>query len=217
MSLTTLGFLLITLSLYSLLLVRRAAYIQRYVLLPFIERLYSPNAMKVFNEDKREEIESKVDIYNFRILSCFITAILATLISALYILLVKYEGDVQTAGAIMAVLFGYLVANFNLNTTIQSWVRSVENKLISEVILEKTEAGGFDSVSDYLDDENKKMADYYEQMVDVAEEFDQVMKDEGFDPERNYDMSEEDYEEFLKILKRATEKMNEKHPEMSDK
>ncbi len=217
MSLTTLGFLIISLSLYSLLLVRRAAYIQRYVLLPFIDKIYSPNAMKVFNEDKREELASKVDIYNFRILSCFVTAILATLISALYILLVKYEGNVQTAGAILAVLFGYLVANFNLNTTIQSWVRSVENKLLSRVIIENADEGGFDSVSDYLGDEDKKLrADYYDKMVEVADDFDQAMIDEGYDPEKNYE-SDEDYAEFLKILERVTEKMNEKYPEVPDK
>ena len=105
----------------------------------------------------------------------------------------------------MAILFGYLLANYNINTTIERWVHNVENDILSGIIIENTKSGGFDSVSDYLADENKKV-------IEEFAKFEQMLLDEGFDSEKDYD-----YEEFLEILERVTEKMNKKYPETSDK
>lgn len=218
MSLTMLGVLLFVLSGYSYLLIRKAGYVQRHALLPFLYQMHSKNVLNTLSKQEHDLIHDQIDIFNLRIMSCFIACVVGVGLASLFFVLVSAGGDGRIPGYIMAVLFAYLCANYNLNSTVLTWVRASETELMSRVIVKNAEAGGFDSLSDYLIAENDKMVkEAIEEAKVIAEEYEEITDELGFDPDKDYNESDEAREELFRILDEATEILRQRHPKMDGK
>ncbi len=218
MSLTMLGVLLLTMSAYSYMLIRRAGHVQRYALLPFLYQMHSKNVLKTLTAEEHELIHDQIDIFNLRIISCFIACVVGVGLASLFFVLVSAGGDGSIPGYIMAVLFAYLGANYNLNSTVTTWVRASETELLSRVIVKNAKDEGFDNLSDYLIAENDKMvAEAIEEAKVIAEEYEEITDELGFDPDKDYNDSDEAREELFRILDEATETLRQRHPEMNEK
>ncbi len=212
--LVTAAILISGLSIYSYILVLRATHVQYNCIMPFYYRVHTPNAMDVLTDQEHGIIHKKVDSFNLRIITCFIVALVAVLLGAFFIALVVYGGDGRIIGSIMAVAFAYVLSNYNINSTAVNWIREVENDILARIIAKKSEAAGFTSLGAYLDDENRKMwGDYFKEMRDLAGEFEEVATVLGFDPKRDYEVTHETYEEFLKIMDETEAIMRERHPD----
>lgn len=215
MTLSTAILIIAALSFYSFFLVRKSAHVQINSIIPFLFRVHSPNVMELLSKEEHESIHDKIDIFNLRILTCWIASILAIGLSMFFIALVYYEsGNPSIVGILMSGLFAYLCVNYNLNSRVVSWIMDVENDLLARIIIKKQEASEFDTLDEYFEAENHKMvADYYESMTKIADEFEEVLLEEGYDPEKDYNATEDDFAGYLKILERASVRMNEKYPE----
>lgn len=199
-------------------IVRTASKVQTQVVLPFLYRMHMPNAMKVLSEEEHDMIHHKVDVFNVRALASFIVSILAVGLGLFFIILVTRGGNAQLTGTFMAVAYAFVCANYNVSSSIVNWIRAAESNLLARVIVDNQEASKFNTLGEYLDNENKKMmADYYEEMNELAEEFDVVAEECGLDPEKNYDESETSFREFLEIMSKANAVMRERHPEKADR
>ncbi len=202
------------LSLYSFFLVKRAAHVQFNSIIPFLYRVHLPNAMNVLTADEHEIIHKKVDVFNLRIITCFIAAVLAIGLGLFFIALITYEGDPRITGYLMSFLFAYLVANYDVNSKAIGWIRIVENDLLARIVVKNSEAEGFDSLADYLEAENEKMlTEFFDKWNEVANEFDKILAEEGFDPDKDYEATDEGLEEYFLIMERANKIMLEKYPE----
>ena len=198
-------------------LVRQFTVIQNRAIAPFMMRMHMPNAMKVLTDEEHFIIHGKIDVFNLRMLTCFIASIVAVGMGLFFLILVSQNGNVQITGYIMSVLFAYVAANYNLGSSVVGWIRSVENDLLARVLVDHQEASEFNTLGEYLDNENKKMmSSYYDEMSEIAEEFEAIAAELGLDPDRNYDESEEAFEEFLSIMDKAQQKMAEKYPNMAN-
>lgn len=212
--LITAAILISGLTLYSYILMRRAAYIQHQMVIPFMCRVHVPNSMEVLTDREHDIIHDKIDSVNLRTITCFIAALVAGFMGAFFIALVSYGGDGRIIGSIMAVAYAYVLANYNINSSTVGWIREVENDILARIIVNKSEAAGFTSLSAYLEDENKKLAaEYYKEMNELANEFITVAEECGFDPNKEYEASEESFQEYLNIMHEAEKIMREKHPE----
>ncbi len=199
-------------------LVKQFSAVQTSVISPFMHRMHMPKAMKVLTDEEHVIVHDKIDRFNLRMLTCFIASIIAVGLGLLFLFLVSQSGDSRITGYIMSVLFAYVAANYNLGSAVVNWVYEVETNLLARVIISNQEASEFSTLSEYLDNENKQMmTDYYDEMAEVAEEFDAVTVELGLDPARSYDESEEAFEEFLDIMDKAQQIMRERYPEKADK
>ena len=213
-----LGVLLLAMSAYSYMLIRRAGHVQRYALLPFLYQMHSKNVLKTLTAEEHELIHDQIDIFNLRIISCFIACVVGVGRASLFFVLVSAGGDGRIPGSIMAVLFAYLGANYNLNSTVTTWVRASETELLSRVMVKNANDEGFDNLSDYLIAENDKMvAEAIEEAKVIAEEYEEITDELGFDPDKDYNDSDEAREELFRILDEATEELRSRHPEMNEK
>ena len=141
--------------------------------------------------------------------------VLAVGLGLFFLALVYYEGNAKLTGYLMSILFAYTVANYNVNTTAIKWIRVVETDVLARILLKKQEESKFNTLDEYLEDENKKnVADFYEQMSKVADDFDVVAEECGFDPDKNYEETDETYDEFLAIMQKTQDAMREKYPEL---
>ena len=218
MSLTMLGVLLLAMSGYSYMLIRKAGHVQRYALIPFLYQLHSKNVLKTLTPKEHELIHDQVDLFNLRILSCFIACVVGVGLASLFFVLVSAGGDGSIPGYIMAVLFAYLGANYNLNSTVTTWVRASESELMSRVMVKNAKADGFDNLSDYLKAENDKMiSEAIEEAKVIADEYEDITNELGFDPDKDYNESDEAREELFRILDEATEILRQRHPKMDGK
>ena len=211
------------LSLYSFFLVRRATHVQFGSIIPFLYRVHLPNVMKVLTDEEHEIIHKKVDVFNLRILTCFIAAVLAVGLGAFFIVLVSYGGDPRITGYLMSILFAYLVANYDVTSKATGWIRIVENDLLARIVVKNSEAAGFDSLADYFEAENEKvLKEFFDKWNEVADEFDKVLTEEGFDPDKDYNATDEGLEEDFLIMERSHKKMiakdleKEKDPDKSE-
>lgn len=199
-------------------LVRTASRVQVGVVIPFLHRIHMPNAMSILTEEEHNIIHHRVDIFNMRALVCFVGSIISVGLALFFIFLVQQGGDAQLTGTFMAVAYAMVCANYNISSSIVNWIRAVENDLLARVIVNKQEASEFDTLGEYLDNENKQMmADYYKEMEEMQEEFDKVAEECGLDPEKNYDESDTSFREFLTIMDKANTIMRERHPDKADK
>ncbi len=205
------------LSVYSFFLVRRAAHVQANSIIPFLYRVHMPNVMGMLTRKEHDIIHDKIDIFNLRILTCFVAAVLAIGLSLFFIALISYEGDARILGYFISILFAYLVANYDVNSKAVGWIRIVEDDLFARIIVKNSEAAGFSSLADYFDAENDKMmAEYYEKWNKVAQEFDELLAEEGFDPDKNYEETEEDLTEYWRIMESVNKQMCEKYPDSDE-
>jgi hypothetical protein len=212
MSPTAVGFLLVALSAYSFWLIRRAGYVQTEILIPFLYRLHVPNVLETVTAEEHDLLHERINIFNIQIISCFIAYIVASCVAVLFFILVLNGGDARMSGYIMSILFAYLAANYNLGSKIESWVYHSENELLARVIKNKSDAAGFDTLGEYLQSENDKMIEEALESIDgLVEEFEEVAKECGFDPEKNYDESEESLAEFFEIMEKADKIVLERH------
>jgi len=132
----------------------------------------------------------------------------------LFLLLLFNGGDPTVAGYITSFAFAFVGANYDLNTKIIQWVSASENELLARVLQNKADAGGFDTLGEYLQAENDKMfEEAFEEMNRIADEFMEVAEEIGFDPDKDYEESEETIEEFYSIMDQAQEIMREKYPD----
>jgi len=112
----------------------------------------------------------------------------------------------------MSVLFAYLAANYNLGSKIENWVYHSENELLARVMKNKSDAAGFETLGEYLQSENDKMIEEAMQGIDgLVEEFEEIAKECGFDPEKDYDESEESLAEFFEVMEKAEKIVLERH------
>ena len=212
--LITAAILITGLSIYSYLLVRRAAYVQHQIVIPFMCRVHVPNSMEVLTDQEHDIIHDKIDSVNLRTITCFIAALIAGLLGAFFIAYVAAGGDGRIMGSIMALAFAYVIANYNINSSTVNWIREVENDILARIIVNKSEAAGFTSLGAYLEDENRKYtAEFFKVMRERADEFEAVAIERGFDPERNYEETPDSYKEFLKIIDETEAIMRERYPD----
>ena len=212
MSLTLVSFLIGALALYSFFFIRRAGEVQHGVLLPFLHRIHAPKVLKTISNEEHNGIHHQINIFNIRILSCFVASVIAVGVSGLFLMLVSNGGDAQAAGFIMAVCFAYVCANYDLNSKIINWVYLSENELLARVVQNNADEGGFKSLSDYLVAENQKMLkEWQEEVVKVGEEFEARLIELGYDPERDYLESPESEEELTQLLEQVTNEFEEKY------
>jgi hypothetical protein len=208
------GLLFAGLALYSFFFVRRAADVQQTWLLPFLYRIHAPNVLETLTDDEHESIHDQIDGFNVRILLVFAAAVIATGSMLLFLLLLFNGGDPTVAGYITSFAFAFVGANYDLNTKIIQWVSASENELLARVLQNKADAGGFDTLGEYLQAENDKMfEEAFEEMNRIADEFMEVAEEIGFDPDKDYEESEETIEEFYSIMDQAQEIMCEKYPD----
>ncbi len=218
MTLTIAALLLGLLTAFCYSLVRTASIVQNRVVIPFLYRMHMPNAMSIITEEEHDIIHHRVDIFNLRALVCFIGSIIAVGLALFFIFLVQQGGNAQLTGTFMAVTYAMVIANYNISSSIVNWIRAVESDLLARVIVDKQEASKFDTLGEYLENENRQMVtDYYKEMEEMQEEFDQVAEECGLDPEKNYDETETSFREFLTIMDNANTIMRERHPDKADK
>lgn len=214
MSPELIGLLFAGLTLYSFFFVRRAADVQQTWLLPFMYRIHVPNVLDTLTDEEHESIHDQIDAFNVRILLVLVATVIASGSMLLFLLLLFNGGDPTVAGYITSFAFAFVGANYDLNTKIIQWVSASENELLARVLQNKADAGGFDTLGEYLQAENDKMfEEAFEEMNRIADEFMEVAEEIGFDPDKDYEESEETIEEFYSIMDQAQEIMREKYPD----
>jgi len=203
------------LSIFSYILVDKSIYVQQEVIMPFLYRIHLPTPFGVLTQKEHNIIHDKIDRFNLRIITCFVASVIAVGLGLFFLALVYYEGNAKLTGYLMSILFAYTVANYNVPSTAVRWIRVVENDVLARILLKKQKESKFNTLGEYLEDENKKnVADFYDQMNKVADDFDVVAEECGFDPEKNYEESDETYDEFLAIMQKTQAAMREKYPEL---
>lgn len=196
-------------------LVNKSVHVQQEIIVPFLNRIHFPSSMGVLTQNEHHIIHTKVDIFNLRVITCFVASLIAVGLGFFFIALVYYEGDARITGYLMSILFAYTAANYNINTTAVNWIRIVENDLLARILHKKQEESKFNTLGEYLDDENKKMAaNFFKEMNKVTDDFDAAAEECGFDPDKDYEETEESYNEFLEIMKKTQDVMREKYPNL---
>ena len=214
MSLIAVSLLLASLSIYSFLLARRSGYVQRHSLLPFLYHMHSKKVLNTLTDEEHDLIHEQIDMFNLRILSCYIASIVATGLAIFVIMLAVSNGDARTPGFIMAVLFAYICANYNLNSTVITWVKLSENELLARIKTKDVEESEYDSLEELLIAENDAMVkDTLDEMAKIGDEFEEIINELGFDPEKDYNSDPEAADELYSLLDDATTIMQERHPE----
>ena len=214
MSLIAVSLLLASLSIYSYLLARRSGYVQRHSLLPFLHNMHSKKVLDSLTDEEHNLIHDQIDVFNLRILSCYVASIVAVGLAILVIMLAVGEGDVRAPGFIMSVLFAYLCANYNLNSTVLTWVKLSENELLARVKTKDVDDSEYDSLEELLIAENDAMVkDTLDEISEIADQFEEIINELGFDPEKDYNGSKENSDELFRILDEATTIMQERYPE----
>ena len=99
-------------------LVHTASVVQERIVVPFLYRMHMPNAMNILTEEEHDMIHNKVDMFNLRALSCFISSIIAVGLGLFFIALVHKGGNSQLTGTLMAVAFAFVCANYNISSSI---------------------------------------------------------------------------------------------------
>ena len=211
MSITFVGFLLGALTVYSYLFIRRVGFVQQTVLIPFLHRLHAPNVLNTITDEEHDGIHYQIDIFNIRILTCFVAAVIASGVSALFLLLASNEGNVGITGYIVAVCFAYVCANYDLNTKMINWVYYSENELVARVMQKNADDGGHASLGDYLKAENEELIKDWVNDVRIAgEQFENRLIELGYDEERDYFENAESEQELTDMLEQVTNEMEEK-------
>jgi hypothetical protein len=211
------GLLFTALAVYSYLFIRKAGEVQQTMLIPFLYRIHLPNVLETITDEEHELIHDHVDYFNLRIIACFAATIFAVGSTSLFLFLLVNGGDAKIAGYIASILFAFVCANYNLNTTVVSWVRASESELLARVLQNKADAGGFDTLGEYLQAENDKMIkDAIDDMNRIADEFLEVAEEIGFDPGKDYEENEDTIEEFFSIMDEAQKIMRERYPEQAE-
>lgn len=217
MSPEIIGLIFAGLTLYSFFFVRNAADVQHTWLLPFLYRIHVPNVLETLTDEEHESIHDQIDIFNLRILLAFAAAVLGGASALAFLFLMFNGGDAKVAGYVASIAFAFVGANYDLNNKIMAWVRASENELLARVLQNKADANGFATLGEYLQAENDKMLqESFDEMNRIAEEFMDVAEEIGFDPEKDYEESEETVEEFYMIMDQAQKIMNERYPDHID-
>lgn len=218
MSLTLVGLLLGALSGYSYYFIRRSGLIQQTLLLPFLHRVHSSNVVEIITDEEHDDIHQQIDIFYLRIVTCFIAAVIATGVAALFLLLVSSEGDGTWAGYIMSICFAYVVANYDLNSKIIQFVYLSDNELTARILQKNVDNSEHETISDYLKAKNEKMlSEWLDEVRAVGEEFENRLQELGYDEDRDYMESHESEMELIAILEQVTIELEEKHPELREK
>lgn len=214
MSLIAASLLLASLSIYSYFLARRSGHVQRYTLLPFLYNLHSKKVLDTITNEEHDLIHDQIDVFNLRILSCYIASIVAIGLAMLVIMLAVGEGNPSAPGFIMSILFAYICANYNLNSTVVTWVKLSENELLARIKIKDVEDSEYDTLEELLIAENDEMIKKaLDEIAKIAEQFEEIINELGFDPEKDYNESEEAAKELFRILDEATTIMQERHPD----
>ncbi len=214
MSLIAVSLLLASLSIYSYVLTRKSGHVQRYTLLPFLYNLHSKKVLDTITSEEHDLIHHQIDMFNLRILSCYIASIVAIGLAMLVIMLAVGEGNPSAPGFIMSVLFAYICANYNLNSTVTTWVRLSENELLARVKTKDVDDSEYETLEELLIAENDSMVkDTFDEMAKIADQFEEIINELGFDPEKDYNETEEAAEELFRILDDATIILQERYPE----
>lgn len=214
MSPELIGLLFASLAVYSFFFIRRVADVQHTWLLPFLYRVHVPNVLETLTDEEHELIHDQIDLFNLRIILVLAASVLGGVSALAFIFLFFNGGESTAAGYIASIAFAFVGANYDLNTKIIRWVSASENELLARVLQHKADAGGFDTLGEYLQAENDKMLqESMDEMNRIVDEFMDVAEEIGFDPDKDYEENEETVEEFYSIMDRAQEIMNERYPD----
>ena len=218
MSMSLVGILLGALTAYSYMFIRRCGEVQHNILLPFMHRMHAPNVLNTITEEEHDGIHRQIDIFNIRIITCFLASIVAVGVTLLFLILLTNGGNAQIAGYIMAITFAYVVANYDLNSKIIKWVYFSENELLSRVIQDKSDKSEFDNLGDYLKNESDKMLmEWHDEVLKVGEDYEARLIELGYDPERDYLENPEAEEELIRMLEQVSNEFEEKLDKTPDK
>lgn len=214
MSLLAVSLLLASLSIYSYLLARRSGYVQRHALLPFLYHVHSKKVLDTLTDEEHGLIHQQIDRFNLRILSCYVASIVAVGLAIFVMMLAAGGGNPSTPGFIMSILFAYICANYNLNSTVITWVKLSESELLARIKTKDVEESEYDSLEELLVAENDAMVkDTFDEMAKIVDQFEEIIDELGFDPEKDYNDSEEAREELFHMLDNATAILQERYPE----
>ena len=218
MSFTFVAVLLAALTLYSYVFIRRSGFVQQTVLLPFLHKIHIPAILSTLTPDEHEGLHHQIDIFNVRILSCFVAAVVATGVSFLFLILAANGGADGVSGFILAVGFAYVCANYDLNNKMIRWVHLSENELLGRVLQKNVDNSEYNSLSEYLKAEQQKLLQtWIDEIKLVGEEFDKRLKELGYDQNRDYMESPETEQELVDMLEQVTAEINQKHIEPREK